>query len=85
MMWVDSCRWRREGRAKRSEGGRGGEKEAKMSENLFCKGFARINIDMEDSVLPLPDPNPVAGYEDRPMPAHIDLPLVLQYDNSALA
>ena len=39
----------------------------------------------DEAVWSPPDPNPVAGSAEGPMPEHLDLSLVLQYDTSALA
>ena len=79
-----SSRWRR---AERSE-------HLLAGYEALLQGFANLKEGLdslqeaeeyEDELEPPPDPNPVAGYEEGPMPEHLDLPLVLQYDNSALA
>ena len=39
----------------------------------------------DDTIEPPPDPNPVAGFEDGPMPESFELPLVMMYDSSVQA
>ena len=39
----------------------------------------------DDTVEPPPDPNPVAGFGDGPMPESFELPLVIMYDSTVQA